>query len=80
MTQSQLHHLLVISDKVSSWPMFPVIMDNNKMPCPSPEVPLACVTHVTWYRSVYIQVGKNGRRSVVGSYVMFGREDNHSLK
>ena len=42
MTQSQLHHLLVISDKVSSWPMFPVIMDNNKMPCPSPEVPLAC--------------------------------------
>ena len=38
--------------------MFPIIMANNKMPCPFPEAPLACVTHITWYRSVYLQVGK----------------------
>ena len=58
MAQSQLHHLLVDLRQVSSWPMFPVITANNKMPCPFPEAPLACVTRITWYSRIYIQVGK----------------------
>lgn len=63
MTQSQLHHFLVDLTRVSNWPTFAIIITNNKISCPIPEAHPGCGTHITQYRSLYIQVGKGKKVS-----------------
>lgn len=75
--QSQLHHLLVDLRQVSSWPMFPIIMANNKMPCPFQKLPLPVLPYnlVQWHIHTG---GENGQITVVE--VMSGKRNNHSVK